>query len=152
MYPTERVFLTGLGSPFRVRVAPDATPALGNKWPYFLLLMLGVNLTRIRPNYYAQHRCHGVSLQMGRESISLRSQMPCGLRNHNRGHILSIHNTDEHISGQRLQPQSNQVKKRNTFTWRQQKDKCKYRCNSSKPMGTWCQYSSSFICFKLILK
>lgn len=31
----QRVFLTGLGSPFRVRVAPDATPALGNKWPYF---------------------------------------------------------------------------------------------------------------------
>lgn len=45
--------------------------------------MLGVNLTRIRPNYYAQHVAM-VSLCRWAGGISLRSQMPCGLRNHNR--------------------------------------------------------------------
>lgn len=74
--------------------------------------MLGVNLTRMRSNYYAQHGCHGVSLQMGRECISLRSQMPRGLRSHNRrAYTFNLQHRWTYFRGSDYNPNPNQVKK-----------------------------------------
>lgn len=96
--------------PFHSHISPDVTLASGNKWPYFWLLMLGVKLTTIRPNYYVQHCCQGISLQMDRESPCPRPQVPHGLaptRAITREWLLlSIHSRNEHISGAESSPQS----------------------------------------------
>lgn len=152
MYPTRGSSLLGL-APLSESESPQMLHLHWEINGYFAS-DAGVNLTRIRPNYYAQHRCHGVSLQMGRESISL--QVPDALwtpQSQQKGIYFQSTTQMNIFQGQSdYNPNPNQVKKEEYIYVKTTKDKCKYRCNSSKPMGTWCQYSSSFICFKLILK